>query len=127
MISNEEELYFYMLKNIPDLKQSGEFDVYDAYSDIKEVIFEFKVRRTHYQSLVIEKAKYESVRSVAIELDYTPFYICATPEGVFVFDLEIAQEPNWSTRYMPKTTDFRNRKKILKNVGYLDVCDSIKI
>ena len=127
-INNEDDLYLYLLESIKDLQRAeDEFSVYDFFSIEKEALFEVKARRTHYDQLLIEKSKYESVLEKAKELGYTAYYVCSTPDGVYVFDLDIINEPEWHTRYMPKTTSFSNREKKLKNVGYVDVCDSIKI
>lgn len=127
-IHSEQDLYVYLLKDIVDLeKASDRFSVYDFYSISKQALFEVKVRKTHYDKLLIERDKYEAVLSKSYEFGYTAYYICATPTGVYVFDLSVIDEPAWSTRYMPTTTEFSNREKKIKNVGYIDVCDALKI
>lgn len=126
-IKDETELYKYMLKNIKDLKRSMEFDVYDFISDEKKSIFEVKVRKVHYDDLIIEKKKYHSVIDFAEGLLYIPYYVCATPEGVYAFNLFEIEEPDWVTQAMPKTTDFSRRYKVDKDIGYLNICSSILI
>lgn len=128
MINNEAELFEYMRVEIPDLtKTRDRYEAYDFYSNYKLSLFEVKVRKTHYDQLVIEKAKYDSVLAEAEKLGYTPFYVSATPNGVFCFNLYEVDVDEWSVKAMPQTTEFANRKTIPKIVGYLDVCDSIKI
>lgn len=128
MINNEDELFDYLRKTVPDLERRGEpNDVVDFYSDKKRSLFEVKARKRHYDDLVIEKAKYYAILERAKELNYTPYYVCSSPKGVFVFNLNEVTTPEWSDKMMPKTTDFSDRRHRKKRVGYLNICSSIKI
>jgi hypothetical protein len=36
-------------------------------------------------------------------------------------------EPNWVTHRMPATSEFSNRYKVDKLVGYLDISEAVKL
>lgn len=128
MITSENQLFLYLKKNIPDLeKATDKFSTYDFLSEERESIFEVKVRKVHYDDLVLERGKYERLLEVALNLDKIPWYINSTPEGVYAFNLEVVNTPEWSKRKMPKTSHFSNREKIEKEVGYLSTCSAIII
>jgi hypothetical protein len=56
-----------------------------------------------------------------------PYYINSTPQGVYSFDLMDLPEPEWVTGWMPVTTEFTNRSKVEKLVGYLDIEEAVKL
>ena len=54
-------------------------------------------------------------------------YINSTPEGIFSFNLNKIEEPNWWTEELPATTDFNRSQRINKEVGYLNIKDAKNI
>ena len=126
LIRNERELFNYLKEtHISDLETCrDEFSFYDCYSVDTKSDIELKCRKTHYDELLIEKSKYDNLLSRAIEFRTTPLYINSTPFGVYVFNLTELPVPMWEERRMPKTTEFANREKIIKVVGYLNIRDS---
>ena len=126
LIRNERELFNYLKENhIADLETCrDEFSFYDCYSSYTNSDIELKCRKTHYDELLIEKAKYDNLLARALEFRTVPLYINSTPFGVFVFTLTELPVPAWEERSMPKTTEFSNREKITKVVGYLNIRDS---
>ena len=80
---------------------------------------ELKSRRTHYPTLLIEKSKYDNLILAARARELAPWYINSTPEGVWAFHLTPDIDIPWSTQYLPVTTDFANKSKIDKMVGFL--------
>lgn len=124
MCNNEDELFLLLKKKCTDLKKTNKFSTTDCYSIKKNIRIEMKCRKKHYQQLLIEKDKYDSIM---INSEQTKFYICSTPEGIFSFDLTKIKQPNWQKMWLPKTTEFSNRNYILKDVGFIDIKDAKNI
>lgn len=93
----------------------------------KKMFFEVKVRDTYYSTLLLEKKKFESLKSLirdsAVDKIY---YINFTPKGTVVFDLLkieaenkllfIQQEHNIQTMN-------KDLGKVLKEIAYIDITD----
>lgn len=125
----EEELFNHLKESLyPDLvKSPGIFDSYDCTSEKAAHYIELKCRQTHYETLLIEEMKYRKLITQAAERDLIPFYINSTPLGIYSFDLMDIPEPIWYTQVMPMTTEFANKDKTYKLVGYLDIEEAIKL
>jgi hypothetical protein len=123
MILRERDLFNLVKLHIaPDLEISEHrTSEYDCYSLIYNADIELKCRRSHYDDLVIEKAKYESLIKRSAMFKTKPIYINSTPNGVWSFRLDEMDEPLWSDRKMPTTTHFRNKNVIVKVVGYYNI------
>jgi hypothetical protein len=119
----ESELFKYLKdKYIPDLSKGKEYSSFDCYSVKYKMFIELKCREVHYDTLLIEKYKYERLISLSLGYGYKPYYINSTPKGIYSFKLDIA--PEWISKLLPKTTEFAENNKILKEVGYLDIKDA---
>ena len=90
---------------------------WDCYPPKKKHRIELKCRRKHYDSLLVEKPKYDAILAECAKHNDIPVYINSTPEGVFIFDMR-THNGIWELRSMPKTTDFKQRHFITKEVGY---------
>ena len=125
----ESDLFEYLKQSLyPDLvKSPGIYDSYDCTSAKAGHYIELKCRQTHYPTLLIEEIKYRKLITQSAERDLIPFYINSTPQGVYSFDLMDLPEPEWVTGWMPVTTEFNNRGKITKLVGYLDIEEAVKL
>ena len=126
----KEQQLFEALKNsfIPDLEKSeNPMARYDCYSLAHNIDIELKCRRRHYDDLLIEKKKYDALLLRASNFGTDPVYINSTPSGVWVFRLTVVPEPEWETRGMPKTSEFRQRQFIDKVVGYYNVVKGTEI
>ena len=125
----EAELFEHLKKDIyPDLvKSEGTYDSFDCISYKAGHFIELKCRHTHYSDLLIEQMKYRALIEQAVREDLLPFYINSTPLGIYSFDLTELPEPEWTTRLMPATSEFENRAKIEKVVGYFLIEDGIKL
>jgi hypothetical protein len=123
----EQELFDYLKANLyPDLvKSPGIFDTFDCTSALAAHYIELKCRATHYPTLLIEEIKYRKLITQAAERDMIPYYINSTPQGIYSFDLMDLPEPEWVTGWMPVTTEFANRSKVEKSVGYLDISEAV--
>jgi len=129
MFIKETEL-FTALKDsfMPDLEKSDNpMARYDCYSLAHNIDIELKCRRKHYDDLLIEKKKYDALLLRASNFGTDPVYINSTPSGVWVFRLTVVPEPEWETRGMPKTSEFRQRQFIDKVVGYYNVSTGTEI
>ena len=125
----EIDLFNHLKSTIyPDLvKSEGIFDAFDCTSDEGKAYIELKCRGTHYPTLLIEEKKYRKLITQAAERELIPWYINSTPEGIYAFALADLPEPEWHTHRMPATSEFSNRMKVDKLVGYLAIEDGVKI
>ena len=126
---NEVILFDFLKVNLyPDLERApGIYDAFDCISPKAAHFIELKCRQTHYPTLLIEQAKYEKLISQAYHRDLLPFYINSTPLGIYSFDLTDMAEPEWGVYPMPATSEFENRAKVEKVVGYFLIEDGIKL
>ena len=102
---------------------TDEFCTFDGYSD--EYVIEFKCRRKHYDTQLIEHKKYTANLDQADESGKEFLYIISTPEGEYVFNISKLREEGydfgWEDRRMPSKTDFGGQQYINKRVGYINV------
>ncbi len=121
----EKDLFLY-LKGCcyPDLEKSRkQMARWDCYSVSSTHRIELKCRTKHYDTLMIERPKYESMMLKCDDHLDIPMYINSTPEGVYRFNL-YNFSPVWETQYHSKTTEFSQKHKIPKEVAFLDVIDA---
>ena len=125
----EIELFEYLKSELyPDLvKSEGTYDSFDCISAKAGHFIELKCRQTHYSDLLIEQMKYRDLIEQAVARNLLPFYINSTPQGIYSFDLTEISEPEWVTHLMPASTEFENRAKVPKLVGYLLLEDAIRL
>jgi hypothetical protein len=125
----EADLFDFLKVDIyPDLvKSEGTYDTFDCISYKAGHFIELKCRVTHYSDLLIEQMKYRKLIEQAVQSNLLPFYINSTPLGIYSFDLNDIPEPEWVTHLMPASTEFENRNKVPKVVGYLEISEAIKL
>ena len=125
----EKELFTY-LKNmyLADLTFAEDsMSRWDCVSDHSKVRIELKCRRTHYDTLLLEKKKYDAMIESVKGSGYRPLYINSTPKGIYSFDLSEIK-PKWIVNNLnPATTDFSDNGKVYKEVAYLELDKSTKI
>tara|TARA_X000001382_G_scaffold58104_1_gene39749 strand:+ start:6324 stop:6755 length:432 start_codon:yes stop_codon:yes gene_type:complete len=121
---NEYDLFGQIkLSNYIDLvKSEDEMSRWDCYSAHFNHRIELKCRGKHYDTLLIEKSKYDYMVDKAHENLEIPMYICSTPKGIYCFNL-LRIKPNWIIEKHNKTTQFDNNKKIEKIIGNLSIHD----
>lgn len=119
---NEQMLYEYVRdKYVPDLQKSGDaFEYIDATSDQYRMKIELKCRQTHYDELILEKDKYDSLIQQAKKLGYTPFYINSTPKGIYAFNL-LKVSVKWTYKRLPANSFSENAPAIQKEVALLHI------
>lgn len=126
MVLKEPELFQYLKEfHYPDLEQSEEFDTWDCVSLEHKMFIELKSRKTFYPDLLIEEMKYRALLEAAGIRSLTPWYINATPEGIYGFNLTTTPEPKWENKWLPNTTEFSNKANRTKLVGFLKVADGV--
>ena len=121
----EEELFEYLIDCCyPDLvKAKSQMSRWDCYSPDTYHRIELKCRGRHYDTLLIEKKKYDAMIDKCDDNLDIPMYINSTPNGIYRFNLYLV-EPIWELQYHNKTTEFANNDKISKEVAMLDVKDA---
>ena len=126
MVLKEPELFEYLKEfHYKDLEKSDEFDTWDCISQEHKMFIELKSRKTHYPDLLIEEMKYRALIEAAGIRSLTPWYINATPEGIYGFNLTTTPEPKWEGKWLPNTTEFSNKSNRTKLVGFLKVEDGV--
>lgn len=124
----EPELFDYLKEfHYSDLTKSDEFDTWDCVSLEHKMFIELKSRKTHYPELLIEEMKYQALVEAAGIRSLSPWYINATPEGIWGFDLGKLPEPAWADKWLPNTTEFANKSNRNKLVGFLKVSDGVAL
>ena len=121
----EEELFQYLVKCCyPDLvKAKSKLSRWDCYSPNTSHRIELKCRKEHWDSLILERKKYDAMIEKCNDNLDVPIYICSTPKGVYKYNLFLIN-PIWVFKPMKKTTYFTNNNKVTKEVAMLPVIDA---
>tara|TARA_B100001146_G_C16032144_1_gene369841 strand:- start:57 stop:440 length:384 start_codon:yes stop_codon:yes gene_type:complete len=102
------------------------FCTFDAHSN--DYVLEFKCRRAHYDTQLIEHKKFVTNLDQADESGREFLYIVSTPKDVYVFNVSklarAGYDFGWEDRTMPTHTDFSNKSKKDKKVGYISTSSS---
>lgn len=123
----EQSLFDYIKATyLEDLEKSEhEYEYIDATSSGYRLTIELKCRHTHYDELILEKDKYESLMARANHLGFTPFYINSTPNGIYAFNLRKIKV-NWTTKRLPAHT-FWDGSEIDKEIALLHIDEAVKL
>jgi hypothetical protein len=123
----EQGLFDYIkARYLEDLEKSEHvYEYIDATSNGYRLTIELKCRHTHYDELILEKDKYESLVNRANDLGFTPFYINSTPKGIYAFNLRIIKV-TWTTKRLPSST-VDNGPAIDKEVALLHIDKAVKL
>jgi hypothetical protein len=110
------------------VKAKNPMSRWDCYSPHYSHRIEFKCRTKHYDTLLIEKGKYDAMLKESKKHLDIPMFIVSTPNGVYRFNLlkmDIAWEVNSKN---PATTYFGDsRRRVTKEVGYMDINKAQKL
>ena len=129
LISKEQHLYDFLKHNrYPDLvKARRQMSRWDCYSPSEKHRIELKCRTKHYDTLLIEKKKYDAILQTSKDHNDTPIYVCSTPSGIFLFNL-LYTTVDWEINNRnPATTKFSVRSRVEKEVSYIDIKQSEKL
>ena len=123
----EQALFDYIKSAyLEDLQKSEHtYEYVDATSHGYRLTIELKCRNTHYDELILEKDKYESLMDRAEDLGFTPFYINSTPKGIYAFNLRKITV-TWITKRLPSNT-FDKGPEIDKKVALLHIDKAVKL
>jgi len=123
----EQSLFDYIKATyLEDLEKSKHtYEYIDATSNGYRLTIELKCRHTHYDELILEKDKYESLMGRAQELGFTPFYINSTPEGIYAFNLRKIKV-SWTTKRLPSNT-IENGPVVDKEVALLHINEAVAL
>jgi hypothetical protein len=123
----EQSLFNYIKATyLEDLEKSEHtYEYIDATSNGYRLTIELKCRHTHYDELILEKDKYESLMGRAEELGFTPFYINSTPEGIYAFNLRKIKV-SWTTKRLPSNT-IENGPVVDKEVALLHINEAVAL
>ncbi len=123
----EQELFNYIKERyLEDLVKSDHtYEYLDATSHGYRLSIELKCRHTHYDELILEKDKYESLLQQANALGFTPFYINSTPQGIYAFNLRKIKV-TWTTKRLPAST-FNKGPEIDKEIALLHIDEAVKL
>ena len=128
MIENEQELFNYIKGwYLSDLEKSkDQYDSHDCTSTIYRLHIELKCRHTHYDELILERDKYEALTQEAERLGFTPFYVNATPKGIYAFNLK-KTKVTWTVKKLPSKTEFGSGGQVDKTVALLPVAEAVQL
>ena len=123
----EQGLFDYIKETyLEDLQKSEHtYEYIDATSYGYRLSIELKCRHTHYDELILEKDKYESLMQQANQLGFTPFYINSTPQGIYAFNLRKITV-TWTTKRLPANT-FENGPAVDKEIALLHIDKAVKL
>ncbi len=123
----EQSLFDYIKATyLEDLEKSEHtYEYIDATSTGYRLTIELKCRHTHYDELILEKDKYESLMDRANDLGFTPFYINSTPKGIYAFNLRKITV-SFTTKRLPSST-VDNGPVIDKKVALLHIDKAVKL
>jgi len=121
-MDTEQELFNYIKgRYLEDLvKSEHPYEYHDCTSTLYRLHIELKCRHKHYEELLIEKDKYEALVGEAERLGFTPFYVNATPKGIYAFNLRKITV-KWVTKKLPLESKCQDRELIDKTVALLPV------
>ena len=121
-MDTEAELFNYIKgRYLEDLvKSEHQYEYHDCTSTLYRLHIELKCRHKHYEDLIIEKDKYEALVQQAERLGFTPFYVNATPQGIYAFNLRKITV-KWITKTLPLETKYKDQVLVDKTVALLPI------
>jgi hypothetical protein len=123
----EQRLFDYIKETyLEDLvKSEHTYEYIDATSNGYRLVIELKCRHIHYDDLILEKDKYESLMQQAEALGFTPFYINSTPEGIYAFNLRKIKV-NWKIKRLPSSTVDKG-PAVDKEIALLNIKEAVAL
>jgi hypothetical protein len=89
---------------------------WDCYSPQFKHRIELKCRTKHFDSMLLEKKKFDAMLSECEKHLDIPIYVNSTPRGIYFLNL-LQIEPDWETNFRnPATTQFSNTNRVSKEV-----------
>lgn len=114
--------YYPALQNAK--RKMSRWDCYDVPTRNR---IELKCRRKHYDTLLIERKKYDAMLTKCKEHGDIPIYINSTPKGIYSFNL-LAIKLEWEVNHKnPATTTFGNTNRVAKEVAYININQGVQL
>lgn len=130
IFKDEKELFDSVRKHLlPDLETTANNFSFDAFSPESNIFLEFKCRTAHYDQLMVEQNKWFNMLRDMDKFEAKGFYVCATPKGVFSFDIRdihTYNRPKFMDKRLNKTTMYGGGT-VTKKIAYLDISISRNI
>ena len=124
---SEKDLFEYLKRYWADLKMStDQYSKHDCFSESTNTRIELKCRKKHYNTLLLEKPKYDALIKESNKHFDVPIYINSTPEGIYLFNLNKI-DLKWFEKSLPATSEFKNRRWIKKQVTEINIKQAIKL
>ena len=127
-MDTEAELFNYIKgRYLEDLvKSEHPYEYHDCTSTLYRLHIELKCRHTHYDNLLIEQEKYDALMQQAKRLGFTPFYVNATPKGIYAFNLK-KTKVTWTVKKLPAKTEFDSQGQVDKTVALLPISKAVQL
>ena len=127
-MQTEQELFNYIKgRYLEDLvKSADQYDYHDCTSTLYRLHIELKCRHKHYDELLIEQDKYKALIAHAQQLGFTPFYVNATPQGIYAFNLRKISV-KWTTKKLPVESKSKDQGLIDKSVALSPVSLAVQL
>lgn len=124
----EADLFNWLSKNYYNIlvNTNENYSRSDCYDIETKNRIELKCRKKHYDNVIIEKSKYDYLMNTTEKDGDIPIFIVSTPKGIFLFELKNINF-EWYMKTLPNTTEFENKRKIIKEVGELNIYESKKL
>jgi hypothetical protein len=118
----EQELYQLIKKYlVPDLyKFTDRYAELDCYSKEHDMFFELKCRSSFYSDLMIEKHKYDALKSKTKSRYINSVMLDGYPK-VISFDIQQIPEPIWEWKMIPNANNEHFKGLELTEVGYFNI------
>lgn len=121
-LAGENRLLQHVIKLIPDLVGLDRYNNKDYYSTSHDCYFEFKTRSRHFDTIGIEKVKWDHLTQYKRSR-----FVVMTPKGIWSWNLNKLPEPIWEERVGPTSTFFSHQTELTqvkKKIGYLQFKDA---
>ena len=124
----EKDLFEWLSKNYYKtlVNSKNPISRWDCYDIETQSRIELKGRKKHYDTLLLEKPKYDALIKESNKHFDIPIYINSTPKGIYLFNLNKV-DLKWFEKSLPATSEFQNRKWIKKQVTEINIKQSIKL
>lgn len=119
---DEDKLFRLFKRKYIDIIRLDEYSAVDFFIPSNGVYLEVKCRNKHYDTLFLEKIKYDKL----IEYEKC-YYICSTPDGIWGWNIKKLNNIIFKERKMNKSTHYMNRYNVKKLVAELDIKDGVNI
>jgi len=110
-------------------EEENKYSRFDAYND--KYIVEIKNRTEVYEDTIIEFDKYAYNLTYSKQKNKVFLYVVKMNHKIYIFNITDLDKENysfkWEWRSLPKQTEFENKEKTKKYIGYININKSINM